>query len=854
MGVVYRARDTKLDRTVALKFLPSHLGADESEKQRFLHEAKSASALDHTNICSIHSIEETDDGNLFIVMAYYEGVSLKEKIEQGPLPLKDVINYAHQIASGLQKAHEKGVVHRDLKPANIFITNDNQVKIIDFGLAKAAQRTMLTKSGTTLGTVPYMSPEQAQSSTIDHRTDIWSLGVVMYEMITGQLPFKSEYETALVYSIINEDPEPVTGLRSGVPMELERILNKCLEKESDDRYQHTNEIIVDLRKVDKDISSGIRTNISKSTGQKDRAVAAGDQPALVQKIHVLYGIPVLLLLLIGVLFFLPDRMVISEVDGSIAVLPFESLSPDPANDYFTAGIHEDIIIQLAKIDDITVIGRSSVIGYQPGERDYRTIGTELGVSTLLEGSVRRDADRVRVSINLIDAETHRTLWAERYDRDLTDLFFIQADIAEEISQSLQASLSPREKESIAHVPTHSTQAYDLYLQGREYMRRDYYNPDDFRIAIDLYERAIEADPEFALAYAELSTVHLSMYWLAFDQTEERLQKSQTALEQALKLDPDNPIVRMANGIFYYNAYRDYDRALEELTFAMEQIPNYDEVYFYAGAVQRRMGLWDDAKRSFQRALELDPRNFVRLYEMVMTYQALREYSNVEKVIEQADLFFPDSESVKQMKYAFQTRIGKPQYTRENVLELFPDAFKENSIGVWFLYLIRDFDFIVENVKETQGYAVDAQRWYFPKSMIVGLAHKKLGDDRKAQAYFDTSRVHLETLREERPDDPRIRSSLGRVYGKLGMKEEAIREGKKAMELLPIEQDAMAGSDYEIEMAKIYTIIGEHDRALDYIERLLSIPADFISSGLLLVDPDWDPLRDDPRFQEIIGEG
>jgi len=258
MGVVYKAHDTKLDRTVALKVLPSHLGTDETEKQRFLNEAKAASSLDHPNICSIYSIEETEKHGTFIVMAYYEGVSLKEKIEDGPLSLKDAVQYSIQIATGLQEAHEKSIVHRDLKPANIFITNKVQIKIIDFGLAKAAQRSMLTKSGTTLGTVPYMSPEQAQGSKVDHRTDIWSLGVVMYEMLTGQLPFKSEYETALVYSIMNEDPEPVTGLRSGVPMELERIINKCLEKEQADRYQHADELIVDLRKVQRELSSGKR--------------------------------------------------------------------------------------------------------------------------------------------------------------------------------------------------------------------------------------------------------------------------------------------------------------------------------------------------------------------------------------------------------------------------------------------------------------------------------------------------------------------------------------------------------------------------------------------------------------------
>jgi len=321
MGVVYKAHDTKLDRTVALKFLPSHLGSGETEKHRFLNEAKAASALDHTNICSIYSIEETDDGNLFIVMAYYEGMSLKEKIEQGPLPIKDVVNYAHQIASGLQKAHEKGVVHRDLKPANIFITNDDQVKIIDFGLAKAAQRTILTKTGTTLGTVPYMSPEQAQGNTVDHRTDIWSLGVVMYEMVTGQLPFKSEYDTALVYSIVNEDPEPVTGLRSGVPMDLEWIINKCLEKDSGDRYQQVNEMLVDLRKVEKEITSGVRMRSSGADKKTAKNTADYIPPPKLKspdsrKVAI---IAAGLVLIIIILFIYNPFATVSEAPGQVSL-------------------------------------------------------------------------------------------------------------------------------------------------------------------------------------------------------------------------------------------------------------------------------------------------------------------------------------------------------------------------------------------------------------------------------------------------------------------------------------------------------------------------------------------------------
>jgi len=269
MGVVYKAHDTKLDRIVALKFMPKHVGADETEKKRFINEAQAASTLDHPNICTIYSIEESDDGNIFIVMAYYEGTSLKEKIDKGPLPLQEIVDYSIQIADGLQKAHEKGIIHRDLKPANVFITDEGKIKIIDFGLAKAAERSMMTKTGTTLGTVPYMSPEQAQGQKVDRRTDIWSFGVIMYEMITGQLPFRNDYDTALVYSIINEDPEPVTGIRTGVPIALENIVFKCLEKNPADRYQHADDISVDLRRTEK-----VKTNFTERASQKRSSITS----------------------------------------------------------------------------------------------------------------------------------------------------------------------------------------------------------------------------------------------------------------------------------------------------------------------------------------------------------------------------------------------------------------------------------------------------------------------------------------------------------------------------------------------------------------------------------------------------
>ena len=348
MGIVYKARDLKLDRFVALKFLPPHLTSNEEEKQRFIHEAKAASSLDHNNICAIHEIDETEDGQLFISMACYDGETLKLKIEKGILKIEEAIDYTIQIAQGLQKAHEKGIIHRDIKPANIMLTDDGVVKILDFGLAKLSTQTKLTKESTTLGTVSYMSPEQAKGEDVDYRTDTWSLGVIIYEMLTGQLPFKGEYESAVIYSIMNDTQEPVTALRSGVPMELERIINKCLQKNSTDRYQHIDDMIVDLKGL-KSESIGIPSIEEK---QKKRSKSVLLPIAIIS---------IIILIIVGYFILQQDEKSSSEWENSIAVLPFTDLSPEKDQEWFCDGMTEQIITNLTKLNRLKVIAFTSAL-------------------------------------------------------------------------------------------------------------------------------------------------------------------------------------------------------------------------------------------------------------------------------------------------------------------------------------------------------------------------------------------------------------------------------------------------------------------------------------------------------------
>ncbi|MBL7075535.1 protein kinase, partial [candidate division KSB1 bacterium] len=396
MGVVYKAEDIKLKRTVALKFLPPELTRDEETKERFIHEAQAASALQHNNVSTIHEIDETDEGQMFICMDYYEGETLKDKIKHGPLKIEEALNIAVQVAKGLEKAHEQGIVHRDIKPANIMITNDGVVKIVDFGLAKLAGQTGLTRNDTTMGTVSYMSPEQTRGEGVDHRTDIWSLGVVLYEMITGQLPFKGEYEQAVIYSILNEDPEPVKALRTGIPMELERILNKALLKNAGERYQLVDKMLDDMRWLQKSLEIGI----------------------IEQRL----------------------TKIVSPYRCRIAVLPLTNISPNPEDEYFADGMTEELISTLSKINELRVIARTSIMQYKNIAKSVAEIGRELKVGNVLEGSIRKAANKLRITVQLIDSQSQEYLWSQDYDREFKDIFTIQSDIAHRVADALRVQL------------------------------------------------------------------------------------------------------------------------------------------------------------------------------------------------------------------------------------------------------------------------------------------------------------------------------------------------------------------------------------------------------------------------------
>ena len=582
MGVVYKAEDTKLKRTVALKFLPPDLTRDEDAKQRFIHEAQTASALDHSNICAIHEIGETEEGQMFIAMAYYEGETLKKKIERGALPVDEALDLALQIAGGLSKAHEKGIIHRDIKPANVMVTSDGVAKIVDFGLAKAAGGTVLTKDNTTLGTVTYMSPEQTRGESVDKRTDIWALGVVLYEMLTGQLPFKGDYEQAIIYSILNEAPEPMAD----VAPEVEQIVLKTLVKNPDGRYQSADELIDELQAI---------------RGEQSVKVKTVMKPA-----KLTWWIAVVIVMLIAVAFYLfrpasrpaPGKDIIK----TIAVLPFVNMSSDPEQEYFSDGMSEELINVLAKNPKLRVTARTSSFFFKGKNVDIKTIATKLNVQHILEGSVRKSGNNLRISADLVNVENDATLWSDTYDGNLENIFALQDSISHSVDKALDVTLLG--KEAIAPEQKTDPQAYNLYLLGNHFFRLR--SIENLKKATGYYEQALSIDSNYAPAWVGLSQIHSTQANWGYVSVDEGYMKARHEVEKALKLNPNLAEAYSQMGNIKNNYDWDWIGANEAHRRALELEPGNAGIIDNAALLAFTLGQFKEAITLIKRSIELDP--------------------------------------------------------------------------------------------------------------------------------------------------------------------------------------------------------------------------------------------------------
>ncbi len=606
MGIVYQAEDTKLKRTVALKFLPSELTQDAEAKQRFLHEARAAAAINHANIVTVHEINE-HEGRVYIAMEYVEGRTLKELIavNRPPstvnrIPIPEVLDIAMQIASGLTAAHAKGIVHRDIKPANILVTNDDTVKILDFGIAKlAGSKTKLTKTGSTVGTVAYMSPEQAMGREVDPRTDIWSLGVILYEMLAGELPFRGDYEQAVVYSILNEEPEPLAKARPDMPAGLASIVGRALAKDTKERYQNINELAANLKAAVegtlpiKARTQGLKANIlSKKSFCLSAAATA---------LAILFGLNVG-----GMRRSLLGPGAPSARAIRLAVLPFANLSSDPEQEYFSDGLTQEMIVRLGRLhpQSLSVIARTSVMRYKKGDAPIDQIGRELNIDYVLEGSARREGSRVKVTAELIQVKNQAQLWAETYEREMAGILALQNDVAGKVAGALALQLLPSEQAQLARGHTVDPEAYEAYLRGTHY--RHTMTKEGLEAAERYFTLAMEKDPNYAAAWAGIAGVWTARQQMGITPPKEAFSKAKEAAHRSLELDPDEcEALRVMAGILTWGDWnwRDADRAWKRV-FAIN--PDYTPALSTYSHFLMVMGRQDEALASIERALELDP--------------------------------------------------------------------------------------------------------------------------------------------------------------------------------------------------------------------------------------------------------
>jgi eukaryotic-like serine/threonine-protein kinase len=855
MAIVFLAEDRKHHRQVAVKILRAEL-AGMLGPERFLREIETVARLHHPHILPLYDSGQAD-GFLYYVMPLAEGESLRDRLRrEKQLPLHDALQIAREVADALSYAHAHGVVHRDIKPENILLESGHAV-VADFGIARAvsaAGSDRLTETGLSLGTPAYMSPEQAAGSQdLDGRSDLYSLGCVLYEMLAGEPPFTGATAASVIQQHIAVEPRSITQLRPAVPAGVAEAISRALAKTPADRFNPVGQFAEALGSV-------------RETGRPPSPGAVAAPPRrffgrAVRQWAVLGGVFVIVAAAVWALArgkAGPRPAAVGDAPR-IVVLPFTNLGR-PEDEYFADGVTEEVTSRIGATPGLGVIARTSAVTYRKSEKSVRQIGEELDVDYVLEGTVRwqrasNGPGRVRVTPQLIRVADETHLWADRYDAVLTDIFEVQSEIAEQVAAALGVTLLPRDTASV--IPTRSAEAYDYFLRGQDYVSRGLEAEENVRTALGLFDRAVALDSAFALAHARRSYVHALLYWFRYDHTAARLAQVKQAADLALRLSPDLPEAHEALGYYYYWGHFDYDRALEQFRIAQRAQPNSSNLAVAIGAAERRRGNLEAGLREFERAVRLDPRSHTPALDLAYSYGILDRFAESERTWDRAIALAPDQARPYSLKTHFVLRGTGSAAAAGAVLEEGLRRVTANR-GELELLLARvalvagDYRAAVKRLTATEAPAVNFHEEFVPRAELFAQAHAAMGDAATARIYYDSAQMLVRQRLRESPNTGNLHSSLGIALAGLGQKDQAVREGRQAVELLPVGRDALDGPYRVRDLARIYVMVGEHEAAQDQLEALFALPGgNPLSAPLLRVDPVWAPLREHPRFRRLV---
>jgi TolB-like protein/Tfp pilus assembly protein PilF len=844
---VYRAKDVRLHREVAFKILSSDFAKDPHYQKRFMREARAASSLNHPNILAVFDVG-TQNGTSYIVSELVEGESLRKVVAKGPIPVRKLVDIAIQIADGLTAAHQAGLVHRDLKPENVMITRDGRVKILDFGLAKMVfshdlgsqeETESNVTQGAIVGTALYMSPEQASGEPVDFRSDHFSFGVMLYEMLTGKRIFHRNTPIRTIAAIVRDDAPPIISLNPSVPQNLSSLIHRCLQKEPDQRYGATVDLLHELR--------NIKDQLTQTT------IQILPPPRRQKYVAILFA--AILITACAVAFFNFEQFKnyfgaihgVEKID-SLALMPLTNLSGDPKQEYFADGMTEELISKLGRIESLRVISRSSVMAYKGKQKPAGEIAKELKVDAILEGSVMQVGDRVRITAQLVDPSTNSNIWADSYEGDVRDVFALQNKVALSIADEIQIRLKPNEKRHLHQSPTVVPEAYEAYLRAENLKNPDL-SKQDAELMVELLERAVKLDPKFALAYVRLSRTH--SLWARYDweNATQHTEKAKVAIDRAFEIQPNLPEGHVASGFYYLHGLKDRKAAIKEFDTAAQDLPNDPELLFGVAFVQRQEGKFQAAIETMERILSINPRDVMLMIHIGVIYEQIWKPSEADRYFSRAIALQPDSlyPYVRKAKNLLWNRnLVKSRATLESI----PRKHEKAILWCWWWYYQELFE--RNNAAAIQRLSAMPDKTL--KYVFTGRAYQLANQPEKARQSYEAASQELEKAIEIKFDDPYAHGYLALVYAGLGRKNEAIAEAKLAIKIMPISREAFEGPAHFVTLAEVYVIVGENEAALSQIEYLFSIQSGYwLTLGALELDPIWDTLRAQPRYQRLISQ-